>query len=258
MYRIYQRHLLLNDDIHLEPEIEPQLSEFRKSKSWFYRRIKKWDTSESSFYYVIQDQVMTMESMKSKIRTKLRKSLSNVEFSPSNLEDILFEGFHLYEQMPTFGDSSATPEKFRDYLTSRVGRIDYHVGRRSLDRKIVCFAGVVVSKESVDLSFFRYDREERISPVYGMLYYLNNYYIAERGFKYINDGFKSYLHGANFQKKLIKEFNYRKCFVEIEIYSKYPLGLIRLLIKIFRSNEKLKALGFYLEDYANEQRKSTC
>jgi hypothetical protein len=254
MYRIYQKHLLLNKDIHLEPKMKPELSRFRISNAWFYRRITKWDTPQSKFYYVIQDQPMIIDRLKSKVRANLRKSIKNVSYASSSLDEIVSEAFHLYEQMPAYGESVINAHAFRKYLSSSVGHMEYHVGRRIFDGQIICIAGIAVSEESVDLAVFRFDRGEKIPSVYGMLYHLNQQYIVKREFKYINDGFKSYLHGANFQEKLIREFNYRKCYVEIELYSKFSMKLIIWITKLFGRNEKLKALGRYLSDATYEQR----
>lgn len=253
MYRIYQHHLLLNGDIHKEPEMQPDMAQFKKSGAWFYRRVLEWDAENSPFYYIIQDSPLSEEDLKSRDRSYLRKALKNLTYSIESLDKLVNDGFKVYCQMPAFDESLPSKESFRKYLTERDGSQDFWLVRNE-DGACVAFAAITVFDESVDLSIIRVNRNDKSKAVYGLIYKLNEFYIKGHGKKYINDGFTSYLHGAGFQKMLVQKLGYRNCYVRIKIHSKFPIGFIRFLTKLLGRNKKIKALGLYLADYAHEQK----
>lgn len=253
MYRLYQKHLLLNGDIHKEPEMEPAMEQFKNSGAWFYRRVVEWDVDQSPFYYVLQDSSMSEDDLKSRDRSYLRKALKNLTYGIESLDKLVDDGFEVYCQMPAFDESTPSRESFRRYLTEREGNQEFWVVRNE-DGACVAFTAITVFDESVDISIIRIDRNDKSKAVYGLIYKLNEYYIQEQGKKYINDGFTSYLHGAGFQKMLVQKLGYRNCYVRIKIESKFPLKIVNGALKMLKKNEKARALNQYLTDYFNEQR----
>lgn len=229
------------------------MEQFKKSGAWFYRRVVEWDVDQSPFYYVVQDEVMDLEKLRTKDRGLIRKALRNLSFERVSEDEIVKEGFELYCTMPAVDDSKPTLESFREYLTTRQGAQDYWA---VYDENKLCvgFCVCTVFDESVDVSILRVSREDKSNPAYGLIYKLNEFYIKEQGKKYINDGFISYLHGAGFQKMLVQKLGFRNCYVRIKIESKFPLKIVNRALKMLKKNEKARALNQYLTDYFNEQR----
>ncbi len=249
MYRIYQKHLLLNGDLHLEPSLTPALNDFKKSSALFYRRIVEWDVEESNFYYIIQDKALTEDDLRSKDRNALRKSQKNLTFQKVELDVLVEKGLQLYLTLPADGDTELSSNSFKKYLSARSQNQDYWIVYNE-QNECVGFAVCTVFNESVDLSILRVSREDKSNAVYGLVFKLNDFYIRQQGKMYINDGFKSYLHGAGFQDWLCKKLGYRRCYVNVKIYSKIPLNIIQALLSVYSSGSKLKSLKAYLKDYS--------
>ena len=76
---------------------------------------------------------------------------------------------------------------------------------------------------------------------------MNQYYLNDRKFRYVNDGARSISHDTNIQSFLIQKFRFRKAYCRLHIvYSKRVKLLIsliypfRLLIRCFRIGVFLK------------------
>lgn len=66
-------------------------------------------------------------------------------------------------------------------------------------------------------------------PAYALIYKMNEYYLAQQGFQYVNDGFRSILHETGIQDFLIKKFGFEKAPTGLHVYYRPPFGqLLRM------------------------------
>jgi hypothetical protein len=65
-------------------------------------------------------------------------------------------------------------------------------------------------------------------------YAMNNYYLNDRKFEYVNDGFKSLLHKTEIQDYLIRNFNFEKRYLDLNIFYKPATSLLLSTTFAFR------------------------
>lgn len=113
---------------------------------------------------------------------------------------------------------------------------------------LIAYASNIIFGETVNYSVIKFDQKYlNLYPSYALIYNMNRYYLAERGFAYVDDGFRSIYHQSNIQEYLINKFGFRKVNVKLNITYKC---MIQYLLKItfpFRktlskTSLKLKAL----------------
>jgi hypothetical protein len=67
---------------------------------------------------------------------------------------------------------------------------------------------------------------------------MNEYYLVEKGFEYVNDGWRALLHETHFQDFLIEKFGFRKAWTRLGVRYRWPYGPVVRATFPFR-----KALG---------------
>jgi len=63
---------------------------------------------------------------------------------------------------------------------------------------------------------------------------MNEYYLKEHQFAYVNDGFRSILHDTSIQEFLIKKFGFRKVYLKLHIQYHPLFGIFMKLAFPFR------------------------
>ncbi len=87
---------------------------------------------------------------------------------------------------------------------------------------------------------------------------MNEYYLKEKRFEYVNEGFRNILHETEVQAFLQKKFSFRKAYTNLNIiykpYFKFILSTLRPFKNILgKADPRLAAL--YLQDSISEQSK---
>jgi len=72
-------------------------------------------------------------------------------------------------------------------------------------------------------------------PYYGFFYKLNDYYLGEKHFKYVNDGSRSITEHSNIQPFLEQNFKFRKAYCKLKLHYKWWFGIIVRLLYPFRN-----------------------
>ena len=75
---------------------------------------------------------------------------------------------------------------------------------------------------------------------------MNDYYLNEKKFIYINDGARSISHETNIQDFLIQKFKFRKAYCKLHIIYSQKVKLLLLMIYPFRSLVQYLKIGFFL------------
>jgi hypothetical protein len=174
-------------------------------------------------------------------RSKLRRGLKQCEVRPVEVKEIARNGYETYcaavsgyglheEILPTaeeFARRVMTDEPFADI---RHRWAAYH------DGKMVAFAqNLIYEKTEVDYTLIKLHPKylNRYSS-YALIYRMNEHYLAQEGFEYVTDGFRSISHETGVQDFLMKEFGFEKARTGLHIHYRWPLGPLLRMARPFR------------------------
>lgn len=97
----------------------------------------------------------------------------------------------------------------------------------------------------------------KLYPSYALIYTMNQYYLKDKSFEYVNDGFRNILHQTNIQQYLIEKFRFKKAYTNLKIVYKPHLSF--LLSITFPFKEYLKQMNPKLASlYALEEIRRKC
>jgi hypothetical protein len=82
---------------------------------------------------------------------------------------------------------------------------------------------------------------------YVLFYQMNQYYLNEKNFKYVNDGARSISHNTNIQQFLIDKFKFRKAYCRLHVLNSRSLALVIKLLYRFKGLIKRGNLGLFLK-----------
>ena len=80
-----------------------------------------------------------------------------------------------------------------------------------------------------------------------LFYSMNEYYLQEMNFDYINDGARSISHETNIQEFLIKKFKFRKAYCKLNIIYNSRIGFLVKFLYSFRLPLKLLNFGPFIK-----------
>lgn len=79
-------------------------------------------------------------------------------------------------------------------------------------------------------------------PYFGLLYEMNKYYLGEKGYLYVSDGWRSITEHSGIQPFLEKNFLFRKAFCKLRVYYTLWFGIAVKLLYPFRHLKYLPLL----------------
>jgi hypothetical protein len=198
--------------------------------------------SGSDWHAVICRRHVPVEAVASgNTRSKLRRGLKNCEVRQVAVREIAQNGYETYcaalgdygqrlETLPTadeFARRVMTDEPFGDI---RHQWAVYHEGQ------MVGFAqNLLYGQTEVDYTLIKLHPEylNRYSS-YALFYRMNEHYLAQAGFQYVNDGFRSIAHETGIQDFLIKEFGFEKARTGLHVHFRPPVGQVLRMVRPFR------------------------
>ena len=71
-------------------------------------------------------------------------------------------------------------------------------------------------------------------PYYGLFYSMNQFYLKERGYRYVTDGSRSITEHSNIQPFLMEKFNFRKSYCHLAIHYKWWMKIAVNVLYPFR------------------------
>ena len=80
----------------------------------------------------------------------------------------------------------------------------------------------------------KYKRNQTF-PYYGLFYTMNQYYLQEKGLKYVTDGSRSVSEHSNIQPFMMEKFNFRKAYCQLEIHYQWWMKATVNLLYPFRN-----------------------
>ncbi len=174
-------------------------------------------------------------------RSKLRRGLKHCEVRKVEAEEIALHGYETYcaainsyqghdAQLPTETDFQRRVRSDAPFADIRHQWAVYQYD------KLIAFAqNFVYDKIEVDYTLLKFHPDYlKFYPAYALIYRMNEYYLAEQDFEYVNDGFRSILHQTGIQEFLIKKFGFEKAPTGLHLYFRPPFGQLLHLARLFR------------------------
>ena len=268
----YNRALIPNTP----PNTEANVFELNDKRLWKQKPkplLARWTTDfdcgyETSWWYCIKDDRFNIDSVKSQIRYKIKKGVSNfnvIIINPCDYKEEVLEC--------TIKAFSAYPESYRptitkDYLSEILSWNEKFIVFGAFERESGTLQGYSLCKEnegyvalSVQKANPAYEKLQiNAALVNGICEYYNDR--LSKDF-YIVDGERNVLHETAFQDYLVRYFGFRKAYCKLHIKYRHGVGMLVKMLYPFRkilakTNVKLlKKISAVLtmEEYSRETNK---
>lgn len=243
-YREYKKCLIWDLPSDEEPRLDINLARklLTDSGCLMLHNVYDWDCKEeTNFWEIICDKGYEIQDLPSKTRNMVRRSLkdcdiriiSNIELIEDNGYDVLDKAYIRYKDKNCNPISRPTwEEAIRNDLKSEFWGVYIKETGKLIAYSKNSIGGLRVNYASMK-SIPEYMNKHY--PNYGLLYEMTRYYLKERKYRYVTDGYRSITEHSGIQDFLIKRFLFRKAYCRLTIYYKWWFGIAVRLLYPFRS-----------------------
>ena len=195
---------------------------------------------ETCFWYVIKDSFNGLDEFSSNERNKIRRSDKTLDFKRISLELLRSEGWNIlkatYEDYAV-SDRDMDETVFLNYLSDCEKQDFDYWGIFDQDR-LIGFCTVWLwlpnSCEYGLIGILPEYKHNNTYPYYGLFYKMNEYYLGEKGFRYVADGARSITEHSHIQDFLIQNFSFRKAYCQLEVHYCWWMKLAVKMLYPFR------------------------
>jgi len=229
------------------PHEEPKLSgneckSLLKQGGLMVRNTYDFDCeNETCFWNLIKDHFGGLEELSSNTRNRVQKALQNLDFKHIEFSLIESQGYPILKE--TFDDYVTVDrpmnrEVFDEYLRHCQSK-DYEYWG-VFDRKTNEFIGFCanrlwkVAAEYGVIGIRPQYKHNGTFPYYGLFYTMNQYYLQEKGFRYVTDGSRSITEHSHIQQFLEEKFRFRKSYCQLAIYYRWWMKIAVKMLFPFR------------------------
>lgn len=190
--------------------------------------IYDWDCGkETNFWELICDTYYPIESLPSKTRNQVRRSLRDCEIRIITVNKLLeSDGYNVYKKsFERYRDVTvqiASREQWETAITAQSTIYEFWGVSQKDTGLLIAYGMNSVQGQGVNYNTLKAIPEfmNKHYPYFGLLFEMNRYYLSEKGYKYVSDGFRSITGHSNIQPFLEKNFLFRKAFCRMDIYYK--------------------------------------
>lgn len=198
------------------------------SNAYMIRYTNEWDRESGEFWYLIKDSFGGLEELKTKYRTQIRKGLKNCTVIRVNNEEIAENGYVVYKSAfdnYTTDLKPVTEAAFKsNILTSDY---DHWAVYTKEGNRLIAYSQVSILNNICKTPVAKFNPAYlRLRPSEALFFTINKYYLADKGFLYINNGARSISHNTNIQHFLEQKLNFRKAYCKLNIYYRKDIRLI--------------------------------
>lgn len=240
-YFLYKKALLFNGDHHKETMLNKNEAKniLKQSNALMLRNTYNFDnTRNTCFWYIIKDSFNGFDELKSRTRNKIRHAIKFFEIRLLTKEEVKNNTFEVYSK--AYKSYKRTTDNIlgKDDFISEIDNCNEFWG--CIDKKngkLIAYSENIIRDESCEFRTLKADPEflsNGYYPFYGLFYKMNEYYLKEKGFKYVSDGSRTITEQSNIQSFLITNFNFRKAYTDVHIYYKPLIRLAVMLLYPFR------------------------
>lgn len=204
-------------------------------KAFYIRNVYDFDCAErTEFWYVVRDRALAIEEYATrKDRQQVRRSLRAYEFRRVDLIEMLRVGYRVslehWQRLPRNRRFvHATEADFTDFLHAQNARgVEFWVGYSTETGEAamwesVYIVGCMAVEEQERLSY----RYKQYYPTYGLNHVIANYYLKDRGLRYVVAGARTVTEHSNVQEFLLKKMGFRKAYCKLKVWFRFPVNLI--------------------------------
>jgi len=239
-WKYYHGALLPQTAPHIKIELskEEEQELLRLSKAYFLRYVSDWDKEEESqFWYVIKDHEEDLEQYKSKIRNQIKRGLKNCIVKKVLKDEIANHGYEVYRSASNSYNTNLMPPNKETFQNEILTYEHYDFWAvYNLEGALIAYSQNVIEDNSINYSTIKFHPEYlKLYPSYALFFIMNQYYLNEKNFLYVNDGAKSISHDTNIQTFLIDKFKFRKAYCKLHIGYRWDIGLAVKVLYLFKS-----------------------
>ena len=185
------------------------------------------------WYAVICRSFSPVDSVSSSnTRSKLRRALRNCEVRRISADEVATAGYEVYRRAfdrYTGPDKPVAQSRFHAHIMATEGFDDIveHWGVMC-DSELAGYASNYVfgqTEAAYSTLKFHPDHLRKYSS-YALFHRMNEHYLGEGRVSYVNDGFRSILHGTELQPFLEHNFAFEKAYVGIDAFYRQPYRAI--------------------------------
>jgi hypothetical protein len=183
----------------------------------------------SEWYAVICRTFTPIESVaSSNTRSKLRRGLRNCEARRISSEELARSGYEAYRQaFKRYGGADVPDSRsvWEAQVLSSEGFDDivHHWAVRCDGRLAGYSSNYVFGDTEAAYSTLKFHPDHlKKYGSYALFHTMNEYYLGERRVSYVNDGFRSILHGSELQDFLERNFSFERAYTGIEASYRLP------------------------------------
>lgn len=248
-FYLYRKAWRYDGAPHEEPRLKPEeWQALLKQGGLMVRNTFDFDCQEeTTFWNLIKDRYEGLDELSGNTRKKVRRSLEKLEFRKVNNEFIKSLGYPIlkasFEDYPV-KDRIMTQKTFETYM-DECGKkeFDYWGIFDFDDDRFIGFFTVMLWEEACEYGLVavlpEYKRKNTAYPYYGLFHTMNQYYLQEKGFRYVTDGARSITEHSNIQDFLIEKFHFRKSYCHLAVHYN---GWMKIAIKTLYPFRKIITL----------------
>jgi hypothetical protein len=203
---------------------------------------------EQPWYAVICDRFVNLADMGSKKRWQTKRALEACEVRRVDADFVAAAGYEVYVRaFDRFRGVGGPPwdeaEFKRRILANRAFDDLIHFWAAFQGKELIgFFVDDVYDRVEVNYSMGAFHPDHmKAGPAYALIHRMNEYYLGEQGFEYVNDGWRSLLHETDMQGFLIQKFGFRKAWARLSVRYRWPYGpLVRATFPFRKALGRLK------------------
>ena len=229
-WKKYNGALISNRAPHIDSNSENISLMLTKEKAFLARWVSEFDcTRETDFWYIICDKNKDIGEYSVNTRSKINRGLKNCEVRKIEKQEIIINAYEVYEKAflkYTTHFAYQNEVRFMQEIKSLGSEWEffgvYYKG------KLVAYCMCDVKDDTCNYSTIKFHpRYLKYYSSYALFYTMNQYYLGNRGLKYVNDGSRNLVHKTNIQGFLIAKFGFRKAYCKLHV--KY-IPILRFIV----------------------------
>lgn len=237
------------------PHVTPDTSWMNDRKKWkeladgHYPLFARWTTDfdceeETQWWYVIRESPFELDKLGSKSRYHIRQSLRKCTVKKIRVNEYLEDLYRVYEEAYERyqnADNRVTYEQFCKDCSENKDQVEYWAGY-DLSGEMIGYMTIIIHEVYGEISTAKFSAKYLNLRVSDALYYtILEYYLNEKGLKYLSSGQRSINHITNTQEYKIEKFQFRKAYCHLHIkYQKEIACLVTILYPFRNIMEKFE------------------
>lgn len=219
---------------------------------YYLQNTYNFDKKEpSSFWFVIKDSFGGMEELSSKKRNQVRKSLRCYDFKMIDADVLKLKGLEVENKARkkyAVKSAEVSREDFEKRIDkeTEMGCFEYWGIFVKDTKTLVGFSINRIRPEYVAYAIVKVDPDYfgNTYPFYGLFYKMNEYYLEEKKYAFVNDGRRSLTNHSNVQPFLIDTFHFRKAYCDLQVEYVWWLRILVNILYPFRKFMPFKIKSF--------------